>query len=375
LADWWISGQFSNGERRRLVEAADWNGPSFASCRNAGIVARAFPMSRRHDALSFTHHAEVASLKPDIAEKLLLWAEEPIAEIGKPRPVIELRETARQRRLVIDVTRASSVKRGAVKPSPAPDLRLTSSPVNDARSELETRAANPARDREHEAAPAAGQKEAGAIAEPSEIENARTRQDCVQMLHAALTNTFTGLRDVPALLERAFEKQCWTKERFLPDGGKQPPVSFHEFVHCPYPTGLGSDYATVRELICGDVVLPNHPELLEAFDQASPEAPDDAFLSSHDRCIRLDDLSAGWNQNLAAAAVDDVIREALSAPDAPKLPAPSTIQELVATLRRWIERLAPATETVAKLTEARMHGCPAHVARTDSANLGISAEN
>jgi hypothetical protein len=33
LADWWISGQFSHSERRRLIEAADWDGPSFANCR------------------------------------------------------------------------------------------------------------------------------------------------------------------------------------------------------------------------------------------------------------------------------------------------------------------------------------------------------
>jgi hypothetical protein len=51
--------------------ASDWDGPSFASCRNAGVVARAFPMSRRYDALSFTHHAEVASLKPEPVDELL----------------------------------------------------------------------------------------------------------------------------------------------------------------------------------------------------------------------------------------------------------------------------------------------------------------
>jgi hypothetical protein len=52
---------------------------NLASCRDAGVVARAFPMSRRQDALSLTHHAEVASLKPDPADELLRWAKEPIA--------------------------------------------------------------------------------------------------------------------------------------------------------------------------------------------------------------------------------------------------------------------------------------------------------
>jgi hypothetical protein len=45
-------------------------------------------MSRRHDALSFTHHAEVASLKPEPVDELLRWTEEPIAETGKPHPVL-----------------------------------------------------------------------------------------------------------------------------------------------------------------------------------------------------------------------------------------------------------------------------------------------
>jgi hypothetical protein len=264
-------------------------------------------MSRRRDALSFSHHAEVASLEPDAADKLLRWAEEPIAQTGKPRPVIELREAARRQRLVGDSTQLMPVP-GA----------------------------------------AAEQKQAMEIAEPSEIEDARSRQDCVQMLHAALTNTVSGLRNIPVFIERAFEKQCWTKERILPEGGKQPAVTFHEFVHCPYPIGLGFNYTTLRELICGDVMLPNHPELLAAFDKATPEAPDDDFLSSHDRCIRLEDLSAGWDQSLAAAVVDDVIREALRAPDAPKPPAPNGTRELVETLRRWIEQLAPTTETAAE---------------------------
>jgi hypothetical protein len=52
---------------------------NLASCRDAGVVARAFPMSRRQGALSLTHHAEVASLKPDPADELLRWAKEPMA--------------------------------------------------------------------------------------------------------------------------------------------------------------------------------------------------------------------------------------------------------------------------------------------------------
>jgi len=55
---------------------------------------------------------EVASLKPDPADELLRWAEEPIAETGKPHPVLELREAVRQQRLVGDITSPLPVKRG-----------------------------------------------------------------------------------------------------------------------------------------------------------------------------------------------------------------------------------------------------------------------
>jgi hypothetical protein len=63
---------------------------------------------------------EVASLKPDPADELLRWAEEPIAETGKPHPVLELREAVRQQRLGGDITSPLPVKRGPPPTVPVP---------------------------------------------------------------------------------------------------------------------------------------------------------------------------------------------------------------------------------------------------------------
>lgn len=75
VGDWWAFGEHHYGERKAIVESEDWNGPAFQTCRNAGSVCAAFETSRRRDALSFTHHAEVASLDPGVADVLLDEAE------------------------------------------------------------------------------------------------------------------------------------------------------------------------------------------------------------------------------------------------------------------------------------------------------------
>ena len=100
VGDWWIYGEHAYGDRRALVEADDWQGPSFETCKNAGSVCRAFSeRSRRRDRLTFSHHAAVAALPPEQQNRLLDWAEETIAATGKPRPVSQLREFARRQRL------------------------------------------------------------------------------------------------------------------------------------------------------------------------------------------------------------------------------------------------------------------------------------
>lgn len=39
---WWNCGKFEHGERKRIVEAEDWNGPSYQTLKNYGNVAKRF---------------------------------------------------------------------------------------------------------------------------------------------------------------------------------------------------------------------------------------------------------------------------------------------------------------------------------------------
>ncbi|MGH7085947.1 MAG: hypothetical protein ACREFN_13255 [Acetobacteraceae bacterium] len=71
LGDWWAFGEARYGERKAVVEAEDWDGPAYQTCRNSAAVCTAFPeMSRRRDNLSFSHHAEVAALPAAEADAL-----------------------------------------------------------------------------------------------------------------------------------------------------------------------------------------------------------------------------------------------------------------------------------------------------------------
>ena len=56
------------GERKAIVEAEDWEGPAYQSCRDAAYVAASFELSRRRDNLTFKHHREVAALPPNEAD-------------------------------------------------------------------------------------------------------------------------------------------------------------------------------------------------------------------------------------------------------------------------------------------------------------------
>ncbi|WP_245203973.1 LmbU family transcriptional regulator [Kitasatospora sp. RG8] len=60
LGDWLLHGETAyNGRYREAIENCSLN---YQTLRNYAWVARRFPLSRRRDALSFGHHAEVASL-------------------------------------------------------------------------------------------------------------------------------------------------------------------------------------------------------------------------------------------------------------------------------------------------------------------------
>jgi N6-adenosine-specific RNA methylase IME4 len=89
IGDWWNRGE-RYGDRVAVVHRQQWTGPQYGTCRNAGTVAKAWDVSRRHDRLSYDHHRIAAPLLPVVADQLLDWCEEPIAETGEPRSTREL---------------------------------------------------------------------------------------------------------------------------------------------------------------------------------------------------------------------------------------------------------------------------------------------
>jgi hypothetical protein len=60
LGDWLVYGEATFSGRYR--DAIELTSLDYQTLRNYAWVARRFPMSRRREALSFTHHAEVAAL-------------------------------------------------------------------------------------------------------------------------------------------------------------------------------------------------------------------------------------------------------------------------------------------------------------------------
>ena len=88
---------FSVSERKAIVEAEDWEGPSYEAAMNAASVCRKFETSRQREDLTFKHHAEVAALPPDEADALLDWCE----ATSKPRSTRELRGEIHRRRVKI----------------------------------------------------------------------------------------------------------------------------------------------------------------------------------------------------------------------------------------------------------------------------------
>lgn len=74
IGDWWAAGTHRYGARAQAA-AQGLFGREFGSLMNLASVCRAFPTSRRREHLSFSHHQEVASLRPEQADRLLDKAE------------------------------------------------------------------------------------------------------------------------------------------------------------------------------------------------------------------------------------------------------------------------------------------------------------
>lgn len=92
LGDWWAFGNHAYGDRKALVDSDDWDGPAFQTCKNAAWVCDSIEKSRRRDVISFSHHAECASLPPEEADKILDACEAHLKETGKLPTIKQTRE-------------------------------------------------------------------------------------------------------------------------------------------------------------------------------------------------------------------------------------------------------------------------------------------
>ena len=78
LSSWWLGDWLVYGKRHypdRYQQAIRAAGLKYQTLRNYAWVSRRFELSRRRAALSFQHHAEVASLPPDEQDQWLDRAE------------------------------------------------------------------------------------------------------------------------------------------------------------------------------------------------------------------------------------------------------------------------------------------------------------
>ncbi|HEV2373477.1 MAG TPA: LmbU family transcriptional regulator [Streptosporangiaceae bacterium] len=108
IADWLVYGEAAfEGRYRDAIEKTSLD---YQTLRNYAWVARRFELSRRHDGLSFGHHAEVAALDQPEQDFWLRKAE----EFGWSRNQLrkEVRASLRERKhQVIRAPRAEAVRR------------------------------------------------------------------------------------------------------------------------------------------------------------------------------------------------------------------------------------------------------------------------
>jgi N6-adenosine-specific RNA methylase IME4 len=97
VGDWWLAGE-RYGNRKDVVTAPGWTGPSYGTCRNYGSVAARFDVSRRHYTLPFSHYAEVAKLPSTDADAMLARAEAQFRATGEPLPKLMMRQEVKRLR-------------------------------------------------------------------------------------------------------------------------------------------------------------------------------------------------------------------------------------------------------------------------------------
>ena len=91
LGDWWAYGNHTYGERK-AVAVAKKIPYEFGTLMNFAWIARSFETSRRREALSFSHHGEVAKLKPADQTKMLNRAVERKWSVSALRKALRDRE-------------------------------------------------------------------------------------------------------------------------------------------------------------------------------------------------------------------------------------------------------------------------------------------
>lgn len=96
LGDWWAFGEHGYGDRKALVESDDWEGPAYQTCVNASNVCEKFESNRRRLDVSFSIHAECASLPSDEADKVLDWCEAVLHQNGRLPTIKATRERVKQ---------------------------------------------------------------------------------------------------------------------------------------------------------------------------------------------------------------------------------------------------------------------------------------
>jgi hypothetical protein len=96
--NWWVGDWIRYGNAQwgeKYTEAARITGLDTKTLRNIAYVASRFDLSRRRDNLTWTHHAEIAALSPELQEE---WLERSLALHLSPGDLrLELR--AAQRRI------------------------------------------------------------------------------------------------------------------------------------------------------------------------------------------------------------------------------------------------------------------------------------
>lgn len=75
IGDWWAHGSHAYGERAKIAAQGVF-GKELGTLMNCASVCRAFETSRRREALSWSHHAEVAALPTGDADEILTQAEQ-----------------------------------------------------------------------------------------------------------------------------------------------------------------------------------------------------------------------------------------------------------------------------------------------------------